>query len=217
MHYYQWDIADYRKDADWLSATESGIYRWLIDQYYLDESAIKDDLRLLMRKMHLTSDQKEVLTTVLNEFFVLREGCWVHDRIEKEIERYKVKRKQQSAAGTASALIRKRKRTSVKRPLKDRSTNEAPIYKSNNLLIHELKKNTKARAKPESVKAVQDYLDELGVTTFTGQKFFDYQDARGWILSNGKPMKDWKATVRTWKNREDENKQNDDNETEGFL
>lgn len=30
------------------------------------------------------------------------------------------------------------------------------------------------------------------------QHFFDYQEARDWILSNGKRMVDWQATIRTW-------------------
>ncbi|MCP3924518.1 MAG: hypothetical protein GY714_18245 [Desulfobacterales bacterium] len=30
------------------------------------------------------------------------------------------------------------------------------------------------------------------------EHFFDYQVSRGWILSNGKKMKCWKATIRTW-------------------
>ena len=34
--------------------------------------------------------------------------------------------------------------------------------------------------------------------TINPQYFIDYQDAREWILSNGKKMKDWKATIRYW-------------------
>lgn len=33
------------------------------------------------------------------------------------------------------------------------------------------------------------------------QRFIDYQEARGWVLSNGKKMADWKATIRTWEQR----------------
>ena len=33
------------------------------------------------------------------------------------------------------------------------------------------------------------------------QHFIDYQDSRGWVLSNGKKMVDWKATIRTWEQR----------------
>ena len=34
------------------------------------------------------------------------------------------------------------------------------------------------------------------------QHFLDYQDAHGWILKSGQPMKDWKATIRTWEHNE---------------
>ena len=37
MHYYKFNIADYRKDTGHLSTIEHGIYRQLIDWYYLDE------------------------------------------------------------------------------------------------------------------------------------------------------------------------------------
>lgn len=30
------------------------------------------------------------------------------------------------------------------------------------------------------------------------QHFYDYQEARNWVLSNGKKMADWRATIRTW-------------------
>ena len=43
----------------------------------------------------------------------------------------------------------------------------------------------------------------------------DFQEARGWVLSNGKKMKDWKATIRTWErnnyNRNHVNKNSKDN------
>ncbi len=34
------------------------------------------------------------------------------------------------------------------------------------------------------------------------QSFIDYYKSGGWILSNGKPMKDWKAAVRRWRTRD---------------
>lgn len=30
------------------------------------------------------------------------------------------------------------------------------------------------------------------------QRFVDYYEANGWVQGKGKPIKDWKATVRTW-------------------
>jgi hypothetical protein len=50
-------------------------------------------------------------------------------------------------------------------------------------------------------KEVQDYLDSLDFKYFTGDYFVDRNDATGWVVGkNRTPMKDWKATVRTWIN-----------------
>ena len=49
---------------------------------------------------------------------------------------------------------------------------------------------------PEEIQA---YLNEMKCTYFTGKYFFDKNEAIGWLVGKNKtPMKDWKATVRTW-------------------
>lgn len=39
-------------------------------------------------------------------------------------------------------------------------------------------------------------------TAFDAEKFYDYFQAQGWKLSNGNAMKDWRAAVRQWINRD---------------
>ena len=39
------------------------------------------------------------------------------------------------------------------------------------------------------------------------QHFVDYYDRNGWVVGKNTPMKDWKATVRTWEKNEFNNKQ----------
>jgi hypothetical protein len=68
----------------------------------------------------------------------------------------------------------------------------------------ELKASDKPKSKrfvkptPEEAEA---YAREIGFPieqgAFLGEHFIDFYAARGWKLS-GKPMKDWKACVRTW-------------------
>lgn len=51
---------------------------------------------------------------------------------------------------------------------------------------------------PPTAKDVQEYAAELGFV-LDGEGFCDYYEARGWKFKGGQPMKNWKATVRTWK------------------
>jgi len=47
------------------------------------------------------------------------------------------------------------------------------------------------------------YFLELGCNNpkTESEKFFDYFDSVGWKIGGKAPMKDWKATVRTWVRR----------------
>lgn len=53
------------------------------------------------------------------------------------------------------------------------------------------------RFTPPTVAEVAEYCKERG-NGIDPEYFVDYQTARNWVLSNGKKMQDWKATVRTW-------------------
>ena len=61
----------------------------------------------------------------------------------------------------------------------------------------EKKKAPRKVFKPPAVEEVAAYCTEKGYG-IDPEYFVDYHIARDWILSNGKKMKDWKATVRTW-------------------
>ena len=51
--------------------------------------------------------------------------------------------------------------------------------------------------KPPTLEEVKAYCLERN-NNIDAEYFIDFQEARGWVLSNGKKMKDWKATIRTW-------------------
>ena len=58
-------------------------------------------------------------------------------------------------------------------------------------------KEKKANKVPPALEDVQEYCKERN-NTIDAELFIDYYQARGWVLTNGKKMKDWKAAVRTW-------------------
>jgi len=88
MHYYQFNIADYRKDTAHLVQIEHYIYRTLIDWYYLDEKPIPNETQLVLRRLCLEQDYTRHLMNVLNDFFKLTENGWIQSRIEQEIAIY---------------------------------------------------------------------------------------------------------------------------------
>lgn len=72
------------------------------------------------------------------------------------------------------------------------------------------KRERKAFVKP-TVEEVIAYCKERN-NGIDGQYFFDKYEGNGWVDKNGNPMKDWKATIRTWEKWEKEKDgQNRDN------
>ena len=89
MHYYSFNIADYKKDTAHLKPMEHYIYRSLIDLYYLDEIPIPLKTHSVMRRLSLeTQDHEKMLLDVLNDFFYEQEDGFYHKRINDEIEKY---------------------------------------------------------------------------------------------------------------------------------
>jgi hypothetical protein len=103
MHYYQHNIADYRKDTSHLTLLEHGIYRQLLDSYYLDEMPLSNDLAKLMRSHSVRSaDEQQSLQNVLTDFFELTENGYIHKRCDETIAQYHGK----SDKARASAMAR---------------------------------------------------------------------------------------------------------------
>ena len=89
MHYYKFNIADYRKDTGHLSTLEHGIYRQLIDWQYLDEKPIPLETQVVYRRLRLGSeDEQKSLENVLSEFFEKSDKGYFQKRIRMEIKDY---------------------------------------------------------------------------------------------------------------------------------
>lgn len=88
MNYYQHHIGDYRRDTAHLSLLEHGVYRQLLDMYYLSEAKIPAETEVVYRRLCArTEDEKKAVDTVLSEFFKLENG-WIQTRCDKEIAEY---------------------------------------------------------------------------------------------------------------------------------
>lgn len=102
MHYYQHNVGDYRKDTAHLTLLEHGIYRQLLDTYYLTEKPLTANLDHIMRTHSVrTADESQALKNVLDDFFELSQNGYIHSRCEAEL--YKIRDKSDKAKQAANA------------------------------------------------------------------------------------------------------------------
>ena len=52
------------------------------------------------------------------------------------------------------------------------------------------------------MEEIKDYCRERG-NNIDPQRFYDFYESKGWMVGKTK-MKDWKASIRTWENRQKE-------------
>ena len=207
MHYYQFNIADYRKDTQHLSPIEHYIYRELMDWYYLDESPIPKETQRVIRRLRLVSENNQDLKNVLDEFFSETDDGWVHGRIEEEITKYQVKADIARANGSKGGRPKKPKKTqpvNLANPEKTGSkANHKPLTNNQEPIKKSVTKKS-SRFKPPSLQDVIDYKKSRD-SPVDPNRFVDFYMSKDWMVGKTK-MKDWKASFRNWESREGDNR-----------
>jgi len=84
MHYYQFNIGDYKSHTEHLSEMEDLTYRRLLDWYYLHETPIPLDESEVARQIRMRS-HSDCIAIVLREYFELTDDGWIHHRANKEL------------------------------------------------------------------------------------------------------------------------------------
>lgn len=78
---------------------------------------------------------------------------------------------------------------------------------SNNIIEANIKESNSIKSKrsykdtPQDLKMVIDYFKELKIVSFksNAERFYNYYETNGWVQgASKKPIKSWKACVRTW-------------------
>jgi len=105
MHYYQFNIGDYKSHTEHLSEMEDLTYRRLLDWYYLHETPIPLDLTETARQIRMRS-HSDCITLVLQEYFERTNDGWIHHRANAEI--LKAGDKSQKASESAKARWKKK-------------------------------------------------------------------------------------------------------------
>jgi len=106
MHYYQFNIGDYKSHTEHLSEMEDLAYRRLLDWYYLHECPIPLDETEVARQIRMRS-HSDCIAVVLREYFECTDDGWIHHRANQEMA--KVGEKSHKASESAKARWNKQK------------------------------------------------------------------------------------------------------------
>jgi uncharacterized protein YdaU (DUF1376 family) len=133
MHYYEHNIGKYRSDTAHLSLLEHGIYRQLIDTYYLSEQPLIKDVDKLMRSHSVrTADEVQAFKNVLADFFEETKNGFIHKGCQKVLEQ--IYAKSEKARQSANARWSKKNSELDANALRTDSDGNANGMLPNNLL-----------------------------------------------------------------------------------
>lgn len=104
LPYMQLYVADYLADTPHLTTEEHGAYLLLLFSYWQTGKALRVDR--LAHTARLSSERWTLVERTLNEFFTESEGFWIHERVEKDLDKVAAKSGKNSEAGKASAAAR---------------------------------------------------------------------------------------------------------------
>jgi uncharacterized protein YdaU (DUF1376 family) len=120
MHYYTFNIGDYRGATAHLSNEEDLAYRRLLDMYYDTEKKIPVDTQWVARRLRLDS---KIIDDVLTDMFEKQEDGWFNARCHEVIAQYHAMAEKNRANGKLGG----RKKNPVGNPME---TDSQPIVKA---------------------------------------------------------------------------------------
>jgi uncharacterized protein YdaU (DUF1376 family) len=168
MHYYPFNIGDYKSHTSHLDLMENLAYRLLLDLYYLHERPLSACTTTVARQIGMREHEEKV-QSVLQEFFVLGETGWSNIRADREIKQFHGKKEQASRAGKASAERKSNGRsTDVQREFNGRSTESQRTFNQTETET-ETETKTETKKKQSKVNTPPNVSDETW-SSFVAQR-----------------------------------------------
>lgn len=196
MHYYSFNIGDYRRRTSHLTLLEHGIYRSLIDTYLLEQKPLCGDVSVIMRTHCIrTANEKRSLNNVLSDFFKLQDGKFHNSRCDEIISSYNEK----SEKARESANVRWKKDANAMRTQSEGNANHKPLTNNHKPI------NKGNSFTPPSLEEITTYCVDR-CNSVDPEKLLDHYEANGWYRGKAK-IKDWKACVRTWEKSDNQKQQ----------
>jgi uncharacterized protein YdaU (DUF1376 family) len=193
MHYYQFNIGDYRAATAHLSNEEDLAYRRLLDMYYDTENQIPLDTQWVAKRLRLDT---EVVKSVLQDMFKLTEVGWHHGRCEAVIDQYHAMAEKNRANGRlggrkknpvasdsqpiAKATINDKPITINHKPIKEKATVVATPVGVSQSVWDDFKTLRKAKKAPITQRAIDGLIAEANKAGWTLEQALTECCVRGW-------------------------------------
>ena len=214
--YYQFYPGDYLRDTLGLSMVEDGAYRRLLDSYYSEEYLPSDKEELYRIARAMNPSERTAVDKVVGKYFNVNGQLLIKERVERQIQARRAFIEGQSRKGKQSGEARKANRgsTRVQPGINPGSTGvptegaterepkgnqaSASALASRSIDQKQVRGGTKKLFRPPTLAEVSEYCKERK-NKIDPEMFIDKNTAIGWVVGrNRAPMRDWRATIRTW-------------------
>lgn len=206
LPYIQLYPADYLADTAHLNAAQHGAYLLLIMNYWQTGAPLKDSNVRLANVARMSQQEWIEARELLEEFFEIKDGEWVHHRIERDLSGVYSKSKNASMAGKASAEARRIKRLTNVATNVQRNVNHTDTDTDT-----DKREDQKLATQPEASPGVCEVFDGFKFT-FPDQQLLKWKEAYPktdveseikkaavWAAANPKKTKkNWARFMNSW-------------------
>jgi hypothetical protein len=173
---------------------------FLTGTMFMDNEQVGKFIRLICaqhQKGRLTEkDMLKICVThdedIFSKFTVDGAGLYYNERLEQEVEKRK-------AYSESRRNNRKKKEDMIDTSLSYvphmENENENENIIDNVVIDKPIEEKPKRFVKP-TIEQLEAYMEERGMNN-VANRFYDHYESNGWKVGKN-PMKDWKASVRTW-------------------
>lgn len=202
MHYYQFNIGDYKSHTEHLSDLEDLAYRRMLDWYYLHETPLPLEISEIARLIRMRT-HTDCIAVVLQEFFIRTETGWANHRADQEIAR--AGEKSSKASESAKARWSKQRDTNAMRTHSESNATQDTRHITQDP-EHKKTKQRGTRLPADCLLPVDwsEFCKQERPDLVPRQVFDEFRDY--WIAQPGqKGVKtDWDATWRNWVRRQNQ-------------
>lgn len=182
MHYYEFNIGDYRRRTTHLTPIEHYIYRTLLDWYFLDEKPLKANMDYLLRILALPKRNKEQVQNVLNDFFIEVDGFYHNKRVDEMLQGYHANRENGKKGGRPKKSDDNPNKNDVQT---DDNPSESDTKPNENPNETQIKPNEKATINQEPITNINTHTNTHEQNFDSGQ---DFENVMKW-------MNTWQPTM----------------------